>query len=51
MSGIADLIPVAVHRLPRRPCGCCGKRRVLFVLTVYGEPHGVALCAICAQLR
>jgi hypothetical protein len=51
VNGIADLIPVAIERLPRHPCGACGKRRVLFVLTVYGVPHGVALCAICARLR
>ena len=51
MSAIADLISVALRRLPRHPCGECGKRRVLFVLTVYGEPRGLALCAICAGLR
>jgi len=51
MSAIADLIPVTLRRLPRHPCGECGKRRVLFVLTVYGEVRGLALCAICAGLR
>lgn len=51
MNSLADLIPVAIERLPRHPCGNCKKRRVLFVLTVYGEPRGMALCAICAQLR
>ena len=48
---IADLIPVNLVRLPRNKCGGCGKRRVLFALTVYGEIRGVALCAICAQIR
>lgn len=51
MSALADLVPVAVRRLPRRDCAHCGKRRVLFVLTIYGEPRGLALCAICAQIR
>jgi len=48
---ISDLIPITVARLPRAKCGHCGARRVLFVLTVYGEVRGVALCAICAGLR
>jgi hypothetical protein len=48
---LADLIPVTLVRLPRNKCGSCGRRRILFVLTVYGEVRGVALCAICAQLR
>ena len=48
---LADLIPVALFRLPRNKCGSCGKRRILFALRVYGETRGVALCAICAQLR
>ena len=47
---LADLIPVALLRLPRRPCEGCERRRVLFVLTVYGEPRGVALCATCAGI-
>jgi len=51
VSALADLISVAVTRLPRDKCGGCGKRRILFVLTVYGEVRGVALCAICAGLR
>jgi hypothetical protein len=51
MSAIADLIPIALQRLPRHNCGSCGKRRVLFALTVYGELRGLALCAICAGLR
>ncbi len=48
---LADLIPVALVRLPRNKCGQCGNRRVLIVLTVYGENRGVAQCAICAGLR
>ena len=51
MSALADLISVAVARLPRDKCGECGKRRILYVLTVYGEVRGVAVCAICARLR
>jgi len=45
---LADLIPVSLVRLPRNACGACGKRRILFALTVYGEVRGVALCASCA---
>ena len=48
---LADLIPVALVRLPRNKCGECRQRRVLFALTVYGEIRGVALCAICSNLR
>ena len=51
MSNLFDIIPIGLRRLPRHPCAGCGKRRVLFVLTVYGEPRGGALCAICADLR
>ena len=47
----ADLIPVAMVRLPRNKCGSCGKRRILFALSVFGEIRGVALCAICAWPR
>jgi len=42
---------VDLRRLPRHPCGKCGKRRILFVLTVFNVPRGVALCATCANLR
>jgi len=45
------VIPIAFRRLPRDTCNGCGMRRVLFVLTVYGEPRGLALCAMCAGLR
>jgi hypothetical protein len=48
---IADLIPITLIRLPRNKCAECGKRRILFALTVYGEVRGVALCAICARIR
>jgi hypothetical protein len=48
---ISDLIPITLIRLPRNKCGACGKRRILFALTVYGEVRGVALCAICARIR
>lgn len=41
------LIPVALVRLHRDKCGSCQKRRVLFVLTVYDVPRGLALCATC----
>ncbi len=50
-KALADLVPIVVRRLPRQKCDGCRKRRVLFVLTVYGESRGMALCAICAQLR
>jgi len=45
------LIPVALVRLHRDKCHSCGKRRVLFVLTVYDVPRGLALCATCAGVR
>jgi hypothetical protein len=51
LSALANLIPIALTRLPRANCGGCGRRRVLFVFTVYGEVRGVALCAICASIR
>jgi hypothetical protein len=44
-------ITVGLRRLSRRPCEKCGKRRVVFTLTVLGFTHGMALCAICAQIR
>jgi len=44
-------IPVALVRLHRDKCHSCGKRRVLFVLTVYDVPRGLALCATCAGVR
>ena len=45
------LIPVTLVRLPRQKCHHCGMRRVLFVLTVYDVPRGLALCATCAGVR
>jgi len=45
------LIPVTLRRLHRDKCGYCQKRRVLFVLTVYDVPRGVALCATCSGFR
>jgi hypothetical protein len=45
------LILVTLRRLHRQKCGYCQKRRVLFVLTVYDVPRGLALCATCAGVR
>jgi hypothetical protein len=44
-------ISIGLRRLPRRPCERCGKRRVLFTLTVLGFTHGQAMCAVCAGVR
>lgn len=44
-------VPIGLRRLLRHPCERCGKRRVLFTLTVLGFTHGQAMCAVCAGVR
>jgi hypothetical protein len=45
------VVRVEMRRLHRHPCESCGKRRVLFTLTVNGVIQGNRVCAVCAGVR